>query len=77
MTHQSLEPTAPPSRALARRRIDVSSLIWGLLFLAVACAAAWIGTGHRISWGVVRWAGPAFLICLGVLGLVLSRRQHR
>jgi hypothetical protein len=61
----------------ARRRIDVSSLIWGLLFLTIAAAALWIATGHELRWAFVRVAAPVHLVCLGILGVVLSRRHHR
>ncbi|MGJ6981322.1 hypothetical protein ACSDQ9_12465 [Aestuariimicrobium soli] len=65
------------NRRDSTRRLDVSSLVWGLLFLGIAATAVWVGSGHRLSWEVVRWAAPAFLICLGILGVVLSRRHPR
>lgn len=72
---QTLVSTAQVSRR--RRRLDVSSLIWGLLFLAVAASALWVGSGRSLPWQVVRLGAPAFLICLGILGVVLSRRHSR
>ena len=55
------------------RRLDVASLIWGLLFATVAAAGLWVATGHSLSWEFLRLGVPCLLIGLGVLGLTLSR----
>lgn len=59
------------------RRVDVASLIWGLFFTAAAGCGLWIATGHTLSWAFIRLGIPTLLICLGILGLVLSRINAR
>lgn len=61
------------------RPVDVSSLIWGLVFLLSAALGLTAGFGIPIAWHIVQVAAPLTLIALGGLGLWLNRRNsiHR
>lgn len=54
---------------------SASALVMGMLFLAIAAIAAWLASGRELSHGVVAFGIPGFLIALGAIGLVLSRRR--
>lgn len=60
----------------ARRTVDVSSLLWGVVFACVAGIAVWTALGHDVNWEVFRFIAPLLLIGLGILGLILSRPKH-
>jgi hypothetical protein len=60
----------------ARRRLDASSLIWGLLFLLIAGLGLWVAVGGPIDWHLITISAPVVLIALGLLGLLLSRPRR-
>lgn len=57
-------------------RVDVVSLIAGLLLSTIAFGALWTAIAGQIEWSVLRVAGPLTLVVVGVLGLVLSRGRE-
>jgi hypothetical protein len=59
---------------MARHRVDVVSLVFGLLLLAVAglFLAADVG-GANVD---LRWAAPVALIAIGIVGLTASARRR-
>lgn len=59
-----------------KRRIDVLSLIFGLLLTAVASGSLWLTFGGSVDWETLKVAAPLGLVALGVLGLVLSRNRE-
>ncbi len=65
--------TARPEQ---RRHLDVSSLLWGIVFALIAGIAGWMALGHHVDWSALRFTAPLVLIALGILGLVLSRPNH-
>lgn len=58
-------------------RLDVTSLLWGLIFAPVAATAIWYGLGNPLDWQLIGWGAPLALVVLGVLGLALDRPRHR
>lgn len=58
-----------------KRQQSVAALIWGLLFISIALAGALIGFGVLPNLAALAFVGPIVLISLGVLGLVLSRKN--
>ncbi len=58
-----------------KRRIDVLSLITGLLLTAVAVVSLWLTFGGPVDWAALKVAVPLGLIAVGVLGLSLSRNH--
>jgi hypothetical protein len=58
------------------KRVDVVSLISGLLLSTIAVFALWTAIAGRIEWSVLRVAGPLTLVVVGVLGLALSRGRE-
>lgn len=61
----------------ARRTIDASALIWGLIFLTTATLGLIRGLGHTIDWPLVGIIAPIALIALGITGLALNRFHTR
>lgn len=59
-----------------RRDLDVSSLLWGVVFACIAGIAGWTAFGNDVNWQVLRFIAPLLLIGLGILGLILSRPKH-
>lgn len=59
-----------------RQRLDVSSLVWGLLFLMLAMLGGWVAIRGFVNWTLIRITGPIILIVLGVIGLRLSRPRR-
>jgi hypothetical protein len=57
-----------------RPRLDVVSLVLGLLMVVVAAAALWLTFIGPLDWGLLRTAAPLVLVAVGALGLVLTRR---
>ena len=57
------------------KRLDVVSLIFGLLLTAVAAGSLWLSFTGSLDWQLVKVAAPTALILVGVLGLVLSRNR--
>lgn len=58
-----------------RRRLEVVSLIFGLLFSLVAGVALWLAVFDTVNWQVLRVAAPGALVVIGILGLALSRNR--
>ncbi|WP_203569127.1 hypothetical protein [Aestuariimicrobium ganziense] len=58
-------------------KLDSASLVWGLIFLALAAFGLWVGTGNQVNWARVSIVAPLLLIAVGVLGLVLQRSSSR
>ncbi len=57
-----------------RVRLDVVSLVLGLLMVVVAAAALWLTFVGPLDWGLLSTAAPLVLVAVGALGLVLTRR---
>ena len=59
-----------------RRRlsIDVPSLLWAITFAALATLGIVAALDLPIDWNLVLTIGPAALIGLGIVGLVLNHR---
>ncbi len=56
------------------RRLDVVSLVIGLLLVSVAATALWLAFGGTVDWSVLQTAAPLVLVAVGALGLLLTRR---
>lgn len=64
--------TGSPRRAFAAAvGIGAGCMIWGL---AAACGAGALLTASTLAYGVLQWAGAAYLLWLGI-GLILRPRQ--
>lgn len=65
---------------MKRHRTDVVSLIFGLLFVALA---SWWATSYYLNWTLTwhvpnfGWIAAGVLILLGLLGLIASMRRDR
>ena len=59
----------------ARGRLDVVSLVLGLLLVVVATAALWLTFVGPLDWALISTAAPLVLVAVGALGLVLTRRR--
>lgn len=57
-----------------RGRLDVVSLVAGLLMVAVAVAALWMTFVGPLNWALLSTAAPLVLVAVGALGLLLTRR---
>nr|WP_294695571.1 hypothetical protein [uncultured Friedmanniella sp.] len=60
--------------ASSRSPLDVVSLVFGLLMVAVAGTALWYSITGSLDWSLVKTAAPLVLVAVGTLGLVLTRR---
>lgn len=58
------------------RRVDVVSLVVGLLLTALAGLALWWSFGTAVNWDVVKVATPLILVVVGIVGLSLSRNRE-
>lgn len=58
-----------------RSRLDVVSLVLGLLMVLVAAAALWLTFVGPLDWGLLSTAAPLVLVAVGALGLLLTRRR--
>lgn len=58
------------------RRVDVVSLLTGLLFAALAGLALWWSITKTVDWDLVRIGAPLVLVVVGVVGLLLSRNRE-
>ena len=58
----------------SRRPLDIVSLVFGLLMVAVAGTALWHSVTGSLDWSLVKTAAPLVLVAVGALGLVLTRR---
>lgn len=58
------------------RRVDVVSLLWGLLMTTVASGSLWLAVTGSISWSMVSVVAPLALVVFGLLGLALSRNRE-
>lgn len=58
------------------RRVDVASLIVGLLLTALAGLALWWSFDNTVNWDVVKVATPLILVVVGIVGLSLSRNRE-
>lgn len=58
------------------RRVDVVSLVWGLLMTTVASGSLWLAVTGSISWSMVSVVAPLALVVFGLLGLALSRNRE-
>lgn len=54
---------------------SVAALIWGLLFILLALAGALLGFGVLPDLAALAFIGPLVLIGLGLIGLVLARKN--
>jgi TRAP-type C4-dicarboxylate transport system permease small subunit len=76
--HQAASNSA--DRTSGRHRTDYLSLIFGLLFLAVA---GWWAASYFLDWAIsvhipdAGWVLAAGLILLGLIGIVASLRRDR
>ncbi|CAA9309347.1 MAG: hypothetical protein AVDCRST_MAG48-1927 [uncultured Friedmanniella sp.] len=59
----------------ARGRLDVVSLVLGLLMVVVAGGALWLTFVGPLDWGLISTAAPLVLVAVGALGLLLTRRR--
>ena len=59
----------------ARGRLDVVSLVLGLLMVVVAAGALWLTFVGPLDWGLIGTAAPLVLVAVGALGLLLTRRR--
>ncbi len=57
------------------RRLDVSAIMWGFVFVCVAGLGVWIGLGYPVNWTAVQIAAPTALIIVGIVGLMVSRTR--
>ena len=57
------------------RRLNVVSLVFGLLLTSVACVALWLAIFGTVDWQGLRIGAPMLLVLVGVLGLTLSRNR--
>ena len=57
------------------RRLDVASLIVGLLLTGVAGIALWQSIVGHVDWRAIKIAAPLTLVVLGIIGLSLSRNR--
>ena len=58
------------------RRVDVVSLVAGLLLSAVAGLALWWSVAGSIDWALVKIAAPLVPVVVGIVGLTLSRNRE-
>ncbi|MGO1973774.1 MAG: hypothetical protein ACTH2Q_12545 [Propionibacteriaceae bacterium] len=58
------------------RRVDVVSLIVGLLLTALAGLALWWSFDNAVDWDLVKIATPLILVLVGIVGLSLSRNRE-
>ncbi|GAA1841841.1 hypothetical protein ACFFOM_07035 [Microlunatus capsulatus] len=58
-----------------RGRLDVVSLVLGLLLVVVAGGALWLTFVGPLDWGLIGTAAPLVLVAVGALGLLLTRRR--
>ena len=58
------------------RRVDVLSLVVGVLLTSIAVGALWIALMGNINWNVIKIAAPLTLVVVGLLGLTLSRNRE-
>jgi cytochrome c oxidase subunit IV len=58
---------------MGRHALDVVSLVFGLLLIAVAGLYLTDAAGSTVD---LRWAAPIVLIAIGVLGLAASTRRR-
>jgi hypothetical protein len=77
MTERSDEAgSAPASRLSGRHDADVTSLVFGLLFLGAAVMWALVES-DVVSWPDASGIFPVLLVVAGVIGLVSSVRRSR
>lgn len=57
------------------RRVDTSSLVWGLLFACLAGLGLWYSTTGQVNWTWVRNLSPVVLMAIGGIGLLVGRRR--
>ncbi|AYF98152.1 hypothetical protein [Protaetiibacter intestinalis] len=83
--------TEPAAAALPRPRIRVGAVLWGLVLVALAAFALWLGAGpdrrlellqsllalSPLGWTVVVLVALGSLTTLLALAAVLRRLQHR
>lgn len=60
---------------MAEQRHPMGQAVIGTAFVAVAALAAWAASGHHIPHVVVAYLMPSLLIVLGLLGIVMGRRE--
>lgn len=58
------------------RRVDVVSLVVGLLLTAVAGLGLWAALGQTVDWDLIKVAAPLVLVVVGIVGLSLSRNRE-
>lgn len=58
------------------RRLDVLSLVIGVLLSGVALGGLWLAFDGDINWQLVKVAAPLTLVVVGLLGLTLSRNRE-
>lgn len=57
------------------KRLDVTSLIVGLLLTGIAGVALWQSLVGQVDWRAIKIAAPLTLVVLGIIGLSLSRNR--
>lgn len=55
------------------RRVDVASLVAGLLLAELAAATGWMALGGVISRELIAVVVPVSLVAIGAIGLLFSR----
>ena len=58
------------------RRLDVLSLVVGVLLSGAALAGLWLAFGGDVNWQWVKVGAPLMLVVVGLLGLTLSRNRE-
>ena len=53
------------------KHVDVSSLTWGLVFIAIA-VMAFCGAFSTLNWGILGIVCPIVLVLIGLVGLGAS-----
>lgn len=56
------------------KRLDVFSLVIGLMLAGMAGVALWFNIAGWINWDAILVAAPLSLVVIGILGLTLSRK---
>lgn len=57
------------------RRLDVTGLILGILFVLIAAGALFVAFGGTLRGDLLKVAVPLVLVAVGGLGVVLSRKN--
>lgn len=58
------------------KRIDVFSLVIGMILTGLAAGALWFSITGSLNFEFLKIAAPVALVVIGVLGLILSRQRE-